>query len=88
MIRLCPARGAPTLETATWDEQPYDLGDGLLRLTRAGVTEPYQGDVEGSGTTIVMPDSGRGDLPGPRGEGGFVSHHERHASFTLTYERA
>jgi hypothetical protein len=33
----------------TWDEKPYDEGEGLPRLTRATVTKTFSGDVEGEG---------------------------------------
>jgi hypothetical protein len=33
----------------TWDEKPYDEGEGLPRLTRASVTKSFSGEVEGEG---------------------------------------
>jgi hypothetical protein len=33
----------------TWDEKPYDDGEGLPRLTRASVTKSFSGEVEGEG---------------------------------------
>jgi len=31
----------------SWDEKPFSEGDGLPRLTRAGVTKTFTGDIEG-----------------------------------------
>lgn len=31
----------------SWDEKPYNEGQGLPRLTRASVTKTYTGDIEG-----------------------------------------
>ena len=33
----------------TWDEKPYSEGEGLPKLTRAGVTKTYTGDIAGEG---------------------------------------
>jgi hypothetical protein len=33
----------------SWDEQPYSEGQDQPRLTRAGVTKSYSGDIEGEG---------------------------------------
>lgn len=33
----------------TWDEKPYGEGQDLPRLTRAGVTKTFTGDIEGDG---------------------------------------
>src|SRR6266436_5795521 len=32
-----------------WDEQPYDAGPDLPKLTRASVTKPLSGDIDGEG---------------------------------------
>src|SRR5262245_48688738 len=32
-----------------WDEKPYGEGQDLPKLTRAGVTKTYTGDIEGEG---------------------------------------
>ena len=33
----------------SWDEKPYGEGQDLPKLTRAGVTKAYTGDIEGEG---------------------------------------
>jgi hypothetical protein len=33
----------------TWDEKPYNEGQGLPRLTRASVMKTFTGDIEGEG---------------------------------------
>ena len=33
----------------TWDEKPYSEGQDLPKLTRAGVTKTFTGDIEGEG---------------------------------------
>lgn len=33
----------------SWDEKPYSEGQDLPKLTRAGVTKAYTGDIEGEG---------------------------------------
>jgi len=33
----------------SWDEQPYDEGPGLPKLTRAAVVKTYTGDIAGEG---------------------------------------
>jgi hypothetical protein len=38
-------------EIKGWDEQPFDEGDGVAKLTRASVAKQYSGDVEGSSVT-------------------------------------
>lgn len=34
-----------------WDEQPFDEGVGVAKLTMAAVTKAYTGDVDGSSAT-------------------------------------
>lgn len=34
----------------TWDEKPYNEGEGLPKLTRASVTNVFTGDIEGEST--------------------------------------
>ena len=36
-------------EIKAWDEQPYYEMEGMPKLTRAGVTQSYRGDIEGEG---------------------------------------
>lgn len=36
---------------SNWDEQPFDEGVGVAKLTRASVTKEYSGDVDGTSTT-------------------------------------
>jgi uncharacterized protein DUF3224 len=40
-----------TFEIESWDEKPFDEGDGVPKLTRASVTKRYSGDVDGSSVT-------------------------------------
>jgi hypothetical protein len=37
-----------------WDEKPYDEREGELKLTRASVTESFQGDIVGEGTVEYL----------------------------------
>src|SRR4051794_6501627 len=39
-----------TFTIKSWDEQPYDEHEGLQKMTRASVTNQYEGDIEGTGT--------------------------------------
>jgi len=39
-----------TFEGKTWDEQPYNEIEGGPKLTRATVTNAFQGDIEGEGS--------------------------------------
>jgi len=48
-----------TFEVKSWDEKPYDELKGGAKLTRASVTQSYQGDIEGVGSveyTMMYPD--------------------------------
>jgi hypothetical protein len=38
-------------EIASWDETPFDGGDGATKLTEALVSKRYEGDIEGTSTT-------------------------------------
>jgi hypothetical protein len=38
-----------TFSIQTWDEKPYNEGDGLPKLTRASVARTFTGDVVGEG---------------------------------------
>jgi hypothetical protein len=40
-----------TFEIDSWDEQPFDEGDGLAKLTHAVVEKTYSGDVTGASVT-------------------------------------
>lgn len=40
-----------TFEIKGWDEQPFDGGDGVAKLTKASVTKEYSGDVQGTSVT-------------------------------------
>jgi Protein of unknown function (DUF3224) len=39
-------RAIASFDITTWDEQPYDEGDGL-RLSRARVVKVFRGEIEG-----------------------------------------
>ena len=43
-----------TFEVKSWDEKPYDELKGGAKLTRASVTQSYQGDIEGEGTSHTL----------------------------------
>ena len=43
-----------TFEITNWDEQPFDEGEGLPKLTRALVTGSFKGEIEGQGTTAYL----------------------------------
>ena len=38
-------------EISEWDEQPFDEGTGVAKLTEALVGKTYTGDIEGTSTT-------------------------------------
>ena len=38
-------------EISDWDEQPFDEGTGVAKLTEALVGKTYTGDIEGTSTT-------------------------------------
>ena len=38
-------------EISGWDEQPFDEGTGVAKLTEALVGKTYSGDIEGTSTT-------------------------------------
>ena len=40
-----------TFEVTSWDEQPFDDGVGVSKLTRAVVAKEYAGDITGTSTT-------------------------------------
>jgi hypothetical protein len=40
-----------SFEIASWDESPFDEGDGLGKLTRASVGRTYSGDIDGESVT-------------------------------------
>jgi hypothetical protein len=41
-------------ETKSWDEKPYDEFEGGRKLTRASVTQSFQGDIEGDGAVEYL----------------------------------
>jgi hypothetical protein len=43
-----------TYEVKSWDENPYDEGDDVGKLTRAQVVFTYQGDIEGEGAVEYL----------------------------------
>ncbi|HEV2493785.1 MAG TPA: DUF3224 domain-containing protein [Terriglobia bacterium] len=47
-------RATGRYEVKTWDEKAYHEVAGLPRLTRASVTESFQGDIEGEGTAEYL----------------------------------
>jgi hypothetical protein len=40
-----------SFEIKGWDEQPFDEGVGVAKLTRASVAKEYTGDIDGSSVT-------------------------------------
>jgi hypothetical protein len=40
-----------SFEISSWDESPFDEGDGLGKLTRASVGRSYSGDIDGESVT-------------------------------------
>ena len=40
-----------TFEVTSWDEEPFDDGVGVSKLTRAVVAKEYAGDITGTSTT-------------------------------------
>jgi Protein of unknown function (DUF3224) len=38
-------------EIDSWDEKPFDQGDGLAKLTHAVVAKTYSGDIDGTSVT-------------------------------------
>lgn len=44
-------RLAAQFEIGSWDEQPFDEGDGLAKLTHAVVEKTYSGDLEATSVT-------------------------------------
>jgi hypothetical protein len=38
----------------SWDEKPYSEGQDLPKLTRAGVTKTFTGDIEGEGSVEYL----------------------------------
>lgn len=40
-----------TFDIDSWDEQPFDEGDGTAKLTKASVAKTYAGEVEGTSAT-------------------------------------
>jgi hypothetical protein len=40
-----------SFEIASWDESPFDEGEGLGKLTRASVGRAYSGDIDGESVT-------------------------------------
>jgi hypothetical protein len=40
-----------SFEIASWDESPFDEGEGLGKLTRASVGRTYRGDIDGDSVT-------------------------------------
>jgi hypothetical protein len=43
-------RANASFEVKSWDEKPYSEVEGELKLTRAGVTKQFHGDIEGEST--------------------------------------
>ena len=56
-----------TFKVESWDEKPYNETEGELKLTRAGVTKSFQGDIEGKSTLeylMVYRDDGSASFVG------------------------
>jgi hypothetical protein len=43
-----------TFKIKSWDETPYNESEGLPKLTRASVSQVYQGDIEGEGAVEYL----------------------------------
>ena len=43
-----------SFEIASWDESPFDEGEGLGKLTRASVGRAYSGDIDGESVTCLL----------------------------------
>ena len=53
-------RATGTYEVKSWDEKPYEELEEGAKLTRASVTETFQGDIEGESTVeflMMYPDA-------------------------------
>ena len=46
-------RAIASFDITTWDEQPYDEGDGV-RLSRTRVVKVFRGDIEGESTAELL----------------------------------
>ena len=56
-----------TFEQKSWDEKPTHEIEGLPKLTRASVTQSFQGDIQGEGTVeylMVYPDDNSASFVG------------------------
>jgi hypothetical protein len=53
-MRATTTQAQSTFASTSWDEQPYDEGDGKVKLARARTTNRYQGDIEGEGTAEYL----------------------------------
>jgi len=56
-----------TFEQKSWDEKPTQEIEGLPKLTRASVTQAFQGDIEGAGNVeylMVYPDDNSASFVG------------------------
>ncbi len=61
------ARATGGFTCRSWDEKPYSAIDGGPRLTRASVTNSFEGDIEGEGTleyVMVYRDDSSGSFLG------------------------
>src|SRR6266536_4832862 len=79
-----PATGTFTVKS--WDEQPYAEADGGSKLTRASVTNTFQGDVEGESALeylMIYLDGGSGSFIGLEQIAGRVGG--RSGSFVLQH---
>ncbi|HEX8218850.1 MAG TPA: DUF3224 domain-containing protein [Chloroflexia bacterium] len=47
-------RATGTYEVKSWDEKPYEELEEGAKLTRASVTETFQGDIEGESTVEFL----------------------------------
>ncbi len=46
-----PSDVSATFEITGWDEEPFDDGEGVAKLTKASVTREYSGDIAGNSAT-------------------------------------
>ncbi len=77
-------RAIGTFEVQTWDEKPYDLLPGGAKLSRASVTQTFDGDLRGIGTAeflLMYPEDGPATFVGMQRIVGAVL--DRDGSFTL-----
>ena len=43
-----------TFEVKTWEEKPYNEVDGAVKLSRASITQSFEGDIAGEGSVEYL----------------------------------